>query len=347
VTSSVPFEPRIELSRRFYDDVLRDAIEPTPHAAARVGAGSDVLGFDTSRSTDHDWGPTCQVFVAADDVETVRARIESTLPDEFGGWPVRYGWDEVPVQHHVEVRMLRSWLLEELAVDPRDGMNAGDWLLLPQQQVLQVTAGAVFHDEDGELTAVRAQLAWYPHDVWLYLLGSAWRRVSQEEAFVGRTAEVGDELGSRIVTARIARDLIRLCFLIERRYAPYSKWLGTAFARIDAGAEIGPPLERALAATDHAAREAGLVEAYEAVARRSNALGLTDGDVDPAVRPFYGRPFLVLMADRFADAYFDAVEDPWLRSLPPVGGVDQYIDSTDALYPDRARRSGAIHVPRR
>ncbi|HWD74857.1 MAG TPA: DUF4037 domain-containing protein, partial [Solirubrobacteraceae bacterium] len=47
----------------------------------------------------------------------------------------------------------------------------------------------------------------------------------------GRCAEAGDELGSAVVTARLARDLMRLCLLMRRRYPPYSKWLGTAFAR--------------------------------------------------------------------------------------------------------------------
>ena len=52
--------------------------------------------------------------------------------------------------------------------------------------------------------------------------------------------------GSRLVAARLARDLIRLCFLLERRYAPYSKWLGSAFAQLEASTIVGPILERAL-----------------------------------------------------------------------------------------------------
>lgn len=125
--------------------------------------------------------------------------------------------------------------------------------------------------------------------------------------------EVGDKLGSRILAARLARDLIRLCFLIERRYAPYSKWLGSAFGQLDAAAEVQPSLERALAAAAYEEREAGLVDAYEVVARRFNALDVVTDIQEPTARSFYGRPFLVVMADRFATASFRAIEDVWLR----------------------------------
>lgn len=138
----------------------------------------------------------------------------------------------------------------------------------------------------------------------------------QEEPFVGRTAQVGDDLGSRVLAARLCRDLMRLCFLLERRYAPYAKWLGSAFASLDAFAEIAPALSRALEATEHAARERALVDAFEAAARRHNALGLTDPQ-EPSVRRFYDRPFRVLGSGRFVDACLDRVSEP-LASLAPA-----------------------------
>ena len=112
-----------------------------------------------------------------------------------------------------------------------------------------MTAGAVFHDPDGDLKHVRSKLEWYPNDIWLWLLACQWRRIAQEEAFVGRTAEVDDELGSRILTARMVRDLMRLCFLIERRYAPYSKWLGSAFQNLHMAPRLASHLDAALEAT--------------------------------------------------------------------------------------------------
>ena len=338
------FVAGLELSRGFYDDVVAPLLGDVPHSAALLGWGSDVLGFDTERSTDHGWGPRLQVFVSEGDVPAVEHAL-AALPDDYRGWPVRFGWDEVPVSHHVDVAPLHSWLENQLGFDPRAGMSYRDWLTAPQQLLLEVTAGGVFHDALGELEPMRASLRWYPDDVWLWLLATQWRRLDQEEPFVGRAAEVGDELGSRLLYARLARDVMRLCFLLERRYAPYSKWLGSAFRQLHAYPAIGRALEAGLAAAGYPEREAALVEAVEEVARRHNALDITE-HVEPNVRLFHGRPFRVAGSGRFAEACFDRVSDPWLRSLPPIGAIDQFVDSTDVTsYPRRARRARAMYEP--
>ena len=291
-----------------------------------------MLGYDTERSTDHGWGPHLHVFVDAADIARVRSAVDVGLPSSFRGWPTTYGWDDVAPQHWVEVWQLDKWLSHQLGCDPRPRPTALQWLLLPQQLILGVVAGVVFHDDSGELTAVRSELAWYPDDLWLWLLACQWQRIGEEEAFVGRTLEVGDALGSSIVGSRLARDLVRLCFLIERKHAPYSKWLGTAFAGLDAAPEVGPLLE-----------SGDVVGAAEAVARRHNALGVT-AEVEPTRRPFYGRPFDVIFAERFVAACLERVEDPWLRSLPLIGSVDQWVDSTGVLqHPDVLQRLAAAY----
>ena len=324
------FIPGADLAQGLYEDVVRPVLGRTAHAAALLGTGSDVLGFDTPRSTDHGWGPRMHLFVDEEDVADVASRVEHDLPQTYRGWPTRYGWDAVPIQHHVVVRPLGAWLKDHLGIDPREGMRTVDWLVLPQQKALEVTAGRVFHDGTGELTRARSTLAWYPDDVWLWLLACQWRRLHQEEPFVGRTAEVGDELGSRILAARLARDLMRLCLLLDRRYAPYSKWLGSAFARLEVAATLGPHLEAALVAGTFPEREAALVESFQAVALRHNAAGVTR-PVPPEVSVFHGRPFRVIASGRFVDACLERVQDRWLRGLPLTGAIDQVVDSTDVV----------------
>lgn len=323
------FVPGLDLAAAFYDDVVRPLVA-VKHSAALLGTGSDVLGFDTERSTDHGWGPRLQVFVADADVSRVRSAVDDGLPDTFRDWPTRYGWDDVPVGHHVEVVALDRWLRAQLGFDPLGRISSRDWLTVPQQVLLEVTTGAVFHDGLGELNIAREALVWYTDDVWLWLLACQWRRIDQEEPFVGRTAEVGDELGSRIVAGRLARDAVRLCFLQERCYAPYSKWLGSGFRELAAHAEMGERLLGVLAAADYEAREAALVDVVRTLAARHNALAIT-APVDENVRLFHNRPFRVLGSGRFVDACLERLTDPWLRSQPLAGAVDQFVDSADVL----------------
>ena len=113
------FVPGRELSRAFYAEVVGPLVGDVEHSAALLGWGSDVLGFDTARSTDHGWGPRMRVFVDPADVPRVRAAVDAGLPDEFRGWPTRYGWDDVPVSSHVNVRPLGEWLERQLGYDAR------------------------------------------------------------------------------------------------------------------------------------------------------------------------------------------------------------------------------------
>jgi len=349
------FIPGLELARVFYLEAVRPLLDQEfpglPHTAALIGPGSEVQGFDSQRSTDHDWGPRLQIFLSdahAASADSVIEMLAARLPAEVRGYPTVFAASDAKgeqASHWVTVAGLRTWLIEKLGFDPAAGVDLLDWLAVPTQVLAEITGGAVFHDGLGEgagtgvaadlapagLGAVRAALAWYPRDVWLYVLSCQWHRIDQEEPFPGRCAEAGDELGSAMVTARLVRDLMRLVLLVQRHYPPYSKWLGTAFARTPAAAELLPMLQAALSAPRWPDRESSLCEAYEAAARLHNELSLTP-PLEPVVRPrFYERPYRVLEAGRFVSALRDQILDERIRRLPPIGAVDQFIDSTDAL----------------
>jgi hypothetical protein len=340
---SPEFVPALELNDGFYRDVIEPLVRAWPHSAALLGYGSELLGFDTERSTDHGWGPRLQVFVAPADVAAVRAAIDDGLPTGYRGWPVAFGWDDVPVSHHVAVTPLADWLRTRLGCNPLAALSLADWLTIPQQRLLGVTRGAVYHDETGDLTNARAQLRYFPAEVRIWMLACQWRRIWQDEPVAGRAAEVGDEAGSRLVASRVVRDLMRLHFLLAGEYWPYAKWFGSAYRALPDTDEVLPALEGALDAPDYLRREDALVVAYEGLARLHNATGLTE-PVDPTVSYFYTRPFRVLKSDRFVDACLRRVADARLRALPLVGSIDQIVDSTDVLeQPDLARAIRAIY----
>ena len=235
----------------------------------------------------------------------------------------------------MDVDTVGRFLMAHLGFDPRGGLSAFDWLATPTQAFAEVTGGEVFADPRGELASVRTALAWYPDDLWRYVLACQWHRIGQEEPFVGRAGEVGGELGSTVIAARLVRDTMRLHMLYERRWPPYSKWLGSAFAA-NTSAEVLQWVGAAVAAPGWPARERNLVSAWSALGDHHNGLGLTD-PIDTMPRTFFDRPFQVIAADRFAKALRASISDPAVESLPAVGAVDQFVDSTDALSPPVAR----------
>ncbi|WP_220131336.1 DUF4037 domain-containing protein [Streptomyces sp. PT12] len=299
-----------DLAGEFYAREVRPLLGDVPHAAALLGDGSEVLGFDDGVSPDHDFGPRVQVLVGSPgDADAARAAL-GALPEAFEGFRVRFAGGD----HAVEVATAPAFFTARLGVDPAAGMGLADWLLTPTQRLATMVEGPVFHDPAGELARRRAALRWYPADVWRYVLAAAWLRVSQEEAFIGRAGSRGDELGSAVVAARVARDLVRLAFLVERRWAPYGKWLGTAFARLPLAPRVGPHLDAALRAGAWREREAAVCRAASELAAATNRLGLAE-ELDPGPRRFHARDIRVLAGERFTEALVARITDPGVGAL--------------------------------
>ncbi len=344
----------LELGRLFFEEAVRPVLEAEfprlRYAAALLGTGSEVLGFDTEMSADHGWGPRFDLFLAEENFDAARDAVRETLshrlPHRFRGYPTSFTEpdpadngtqhadtrDSGPVRHKVELMTPRGFFLNYLAFDVNQEIEPADWLTFPEQKLRTVTSGAVFHDAVG-LDELRQRFSYYPRDVWLYLLASAWARVGQEEHLMGRAGSVGDELGSALIGARLVRDLMRLCFLMERAYAPYPKWFGTAFGQLACAGDLSPSLRAALAAGTWQERESHLAAAYGRVAAMHNALALTDPlPVEP--RDFFGRPFRVIELHGFSAALLARITDERVRRIAarqPIGGIDLFSDSTDLV----------------
>ncbi len=308
-----------------------------PRAAGRLGSGSDVLGLDDAVSRDHDWGLRLNLLVSADMAAHVDAYLEETLPESFEGLPTRFRttWD-AHRRHRVQVQDVASFVHSRTGVDLRDPLSTDDWLMLTGQAVLEVTAGPVFVDTDGALTASRAALCWYPDEMWKYVVAADWARLAQELPFVGRTAEVGDDLGSRVVTARLVEVATHLAHLVDRRWPPYSKWLGTSLTRLPRSHVVAEPLARALISTHWRTREDGLVEAVGTLNRLQADAGLPT--VDDPVEQFWDRAYRGIRVE-VLETLEKSIDDPTVRALPRgVGSADQWSHNADVLTNPSRRR---------
>lgn len=225
------------------------------YSAGVIGYGSDVIEFDDAISTDHMWGPRFHLFLPEEDFELQKEKIASVFsanfPYEYQGYSTNFSPPDLndsgvrhqepihqgPVNLLVEYHTLHSYFESYLGYTPFEDISISQWLTFSEHRLLGVTAGRIFHDDLG-LTKVRKELDYYPRDIWLWMMAVQWTMIAEEEAFVGRFSNVGDELGARIIAARQAQRIMRLCFLMEKQYAPYSKWFGSAFKQLDlSGAE--------------------------------------------------------------------------------------------------------------
>jgi hypothetical protein len=292
------------------------------------------------------WGPRLVLFLPEDGFDQQRNRVDSVLRDDlppvFKGYSTNFGSpDEIgvrlmmpvetgPVDHMIEISTIPAYFKSYLGFNPYNEVSFIEWLSFSEHRLLAVTAGKVFHDDLG-LEEVRRKLAYYPHDIWLYLLASQWAKIGQEEAFVGRTGDVGDELGSMVIAGRLVNALMHLCFLMERRYAPYSKWFGSGFARLKIAPELIPLFHSILLSDNWRSREGYFVRVYEVLARRHNELNIT-AQLPEKVSWFHNRPYLVIHADEFASAIQAAIMDETVRAFPPMrGSINQLIELTDVV----------------
>lgn len=349
------FIPGLELSRSFYLETVKPILETDfsgiPYGAALLGHGSEVLGFDTEMSTDHCWGPRLMLFLNTEDRERYSEAIDGSLrrklPHEFRSYPTSFSTpdpndngtrrlvqaEDGEVNHGVEILTVGKFFLDYLEFDIGNSIETKDWLTFPEQKLRTLGSGAVYHDEIGLRDALK-RFDYFPRDVWLYLLASGWNRIGQEEHLMGRAGYVGDEIGSVLIAARLVRDLMRLCFLMEREYTPYPKWFGTAFSKLGCSADLSPIFTEVLAGRTWQEREEQLIQSYKYVAAMHDRLEITD-PISAEVGDFFGRPFKVIhLHGKFAEAICSRINDPSLKQLAKknlIGSIDQISDNTDIL----------------
>ncbi|MGP9843520.1 DUF4037 domain-containing protein [Brachybacterium sp. 107] len=328
------------LSQEYFRQVVRPLLTARAPgidvAAARLGSGSDVLGFDDAQSRDHDWGLRLTLLVEDDRAPEIDALLESELPETWQRLPTRFAttWDPV-VRQRVEVDSAAGFATSRVGADLSTRLMLPDWLSLTGQSVLEVTSGPIFHDGPGVISQIRERLAWYPDDVWLYALAADWSRLGQEFPDVGREGLRGDEDGSAVIAARHVRTLLHLAHLLHRRWPPYGKWLARSAARLPGGGALRIALHEVLHARDWRSRQAALADAAELLATTQGEQGLPT--MDPATEPFFERPHIGVR--EMAELLTAQIRDPEVRALPiGVGTAEQISDNVSVLVDPALRR---------
>jgi hypothetical protein len=279
--------------------------------------------------------------------------LRSSLPVQFRGYSCH--WESYPddpgvtmqgtgtagdIHHRVAIYTVADYLLTYIGVDPlAGGLSAEQWLSIPAQKLRTIAGGGVFRDDVGTLTKARTVVsAYYPRDVWIYMLCSGYSRLGQLSHFMGRCGMTGDELGSRQIAAQLVHDVMQLCFLLERTYAPYPKWFGRGFSLLKCAEGLTPLLHAAMdgsaargtlfggggddADAGWKAREEALVGVYSQLGEALNAAGVVANQPPEShSNQFWDRPFRVPNVAGSPDEAWvttllaQQVEDPVLKEL--------------------------------
>lgn len=338
----------LELSRLYFEQVVQPIIANNHpdlrYAAALIGRGSEVLGFDDEMSTDHDWGPSLILFLQPADShlrDALDTLFSASLPSYFMSYPTHFTPpDEEGVQvmehcdnsqHRIVITTVKHYFYQLLGWYSDHTLEIIDWLTFPSQKLRAITSGDIFHDGLGDLSKIRDSLAWYPHDIWLYMMAVQWARIGEEEHLMARAGYRSDEIGATLIAGRLINDMMRLSFLMEKQYAPYPKWFGTAFAQLDCAETLMPLLRRMQLAEGWQYRQSiyAKIVAFQ-IEKQVNLLDLADISLD--AQQFHDRPFLVANAERIVSAILAKITDSDVRrllELPSlIGSIDQFTDHT-------------------
>lgn len=341
----------IELSEKFYRNCvlpILEKIEPAliqQHAAGLVGAGSEVIGFDDSYSRDHDWAPRLVIFVPEEQRKAISQRIFdivcAEIPDRFLGFATRI----FPAYNEENEEMNRgnpfisvtsperfAFLMMGLKSFPPSPI---DWLLIPEQRLLEFTSGRIFHDSFGRITELRKNLSYFPQDVWIYKLAFAFESIAWEFDLIADSAVRKNPISMKLNTARTVQRIFNLAFLAVRSYQPgYQKWMEKRLRQLSIlSSEFFQRIQIGLSETNYEIVTSQLnlciAELYELLKKPLN-LPMTP----PTVKTRFSE---IIATQDIAALIMERIDSSPLKSIKTTrfntsfGGIDQWLAHQDML----------------
>lgn len=251
----------LELAEKYYEAYGRpmletkfaDVIDQT--AAGLVGQGSECFGFDDAISTDHDFGPSFCIWLPRKIYAQYGAQMQEAydaLPKEFMGYAGRICEDRG--QGRVGVLCLEDFYTGLLGGE-RPPETIQDWLAVDESDLATVTNGRVFEDRLGAFSNIRTGLLqYYPQEVWIRRIAQSMAKAAQSGQYnYARAMKRGDRITAELFLAEFIREAMQLVYLLNRKYAPYGKWMRKGIHDLSVGAEIGDMLELLYQVPDPAA----------------------------------------------------------------------------------------------
>ncbi len=252
-------------------------------AAGFVGPGSECFGFDDDISRDHDWGPGFCLWLTAEDHKEIGPALQEayqSLPKIFHGYGPR------AVSPGEEARTgvgeINTFYRTYLGLDhlPKTFM---EWLSIPEQALATCTNGKIFSDPLGEFSRWRGVLLdFYPEDVRLKKMSSRCITAAQAGQYnFERSLRRNDLFAVRYSEMTFCADIISLVFLLNKKYAPFYKWMHRALKRLPVlGKTVYGMITDLLAEDDHQKKSRIIEKICSKIIEELRLEGVSDSNSD-------------------------------------------------------------------
>lgn len=213
-------------------------------AAGLVGYGSECLGFDDEISMDHDYGPSFCIWLPREIYGQYGEKMQEAydaLPKEFMGFSGRV--EEEQGKGRVGILCLEDFYLEILGRNSAPEA-AQEWFAIPEPALSAAVSGRVFEDSLGRFTEIReALLAYYPEEVWRKKLAESLAKAAQAGQYnYARAMKRGERVAAEISLTEFVKEAMKIVYLLNRKYAPFYKWMHRGMKELPICSEIGDML---------------------------------------------------------------------------------------------------------
>lgn len=251
----------MELARIYYEQFGKRMIEEKfPNyvdkiAVGLVGEGSDCFGFDDDVSIDHDFGLGFCMWVTKETYEEIGASLQAEydeLPEEHLGFTkkktvVTPGGQKF---QRVGVFVIEDFFLNLLGMKHMPKLKE-EWMYLEPHMLATATNGCVFKDEEEIFTKTRNELlAFYPEEVRIQKIAYEVAAMAQSGQYnLPRMWKRGDQVTVCLTLSEYIKHCMSVVFLLEKKYAPYYKWMFRSMCQLPLGEKIAGRLEELSAFT--------------------------------------------------------------------------------------------------
>ncbi len=253
-------------------------------AVGRAGHGSECFGYDDAVSRDHDYFTGFQLWITEADerafgfrLERAYARLRKEFPPDTEG--AATGSSELGDAED-GVTVIGDFYRRHLGF-PGAPENWRQWLYTPDHAFAEATNGAVFRDELGVFSGIRDTIMNnMPEDVRR-------KKIAARAVFMAQSGQYnymrclrhGEPGAAALALDEFVRNAAQMVFLLNRRFAPYYKWVFRAMRDLPKLGGLSGTLTALLTGRENDSVKLERIEAVCAeIASELRAQGLSDSE---------------------------------------------------------------------